>query len=343
MKLHSARHKFALVTATVMATSLLAGCAGTSAAEDGEETTIRYQSSGGMIQYPELAAALGYLDGLELEWVGEVQGGPAALQALATGETDIALGPFNGAIAKVASTGVPVKAVSATYGSNEDDTASIVTLEDSPIRGGRDLIGKKIAVNTLGANAEAIIDTYLKEEGLSAEEASQVALVPLPPINQESALREGQVDAVWMSSTTKELALRHGGIRVLTDDTDFAGIHNAGSSVLTEQFIEENPTTTRALVAGISRAIEFEQTHSREEVLDVYGQWLTEEGRAGRIESLELWKGNGVATEGGTLREGDFTLWLDWLESSGEIEAGSLNVDELYTNEFNSFAEGQDA
>lgn len=343
MKTYSPRRRIAVVAAAMLTASLLAGCTTTSTSEDGEVTKVRYQGSGGQIIYTELAAALGYLDGLELEWVGDAQGGPASLQALATGETDITIAPFNGAIAKVASVGVPIKAVVAGYGANDEVSASIVTLEDSPVRTGKDLIGRKIAVNTLGANAEAIIDTYLRNEGLTDAEAAQVTLVALPPINQESALRESQVDAVWMSSATKELALRHGGIRVIADDTDFAGTHNAGSYVLTEKFIQENPATAETLAAGLAKAAYFEQTHSRDEVLGVYGDWLAEQGRTGRIESLELWKGNGVATEGGVLRDEDFTLWLDWLESSGEVDTGSIKVEELYTNEFNPFAEGQKA
>ena len=49
---------------------------------------------------------LGYLGDVEIRRLGDVSGGPAMLQAIATGEADIALGPFQGAIAKVASTGV---------------------------------------------------------------------------------------------------------------------------------------------------------------------------------------------------------------------------------------------
>lgn len=52
--------------------------------------------------------------------------------------------------------------------------------EDSPIRTARDFIGKKITVNTLGAHAEAVINTYLRKNGLSAEEIKQVQLVVVP-------------------------------------------------------------------------------------------------------------------------------------------------------------------
>ena len=42
------------------------------------------------------------------------------------------------------------------YGSDKDSYNGFYVLEDSPIRTARDLIGKKIGVNTLGAHAEAV-------------------------------------------------------------------------------------------------------------------------------------------------------------------------------------------
>lgn len=335
MKLSNAR-KIAVTIGAVLAVAGAAGCSA-GAAEDGKETTtIRFQTGPGLLNYAELADALGYLDTVKLESVGEVQGGPAALQALATGQTDIAVGPFNGATAKVVSTGVKLTAVAATYGSTEEVNSSILTLDDSGITSGKDLIGKKVAVNTLGANAEAVLDTYLAKEGLTAQQIDQVTLVPLPGINSEPALRKGQVDAAYLGFASKALALKHGGIKVLADDTDFVGAYNGGSYVLKDDFIEDNPSTTQELVAGITKAIEWDQAHTPEETLKVYSKYLTDKGRGQYVKALANWSGNGVATPGGVLRDQDFSIWIDWLKDSGEIEAASLKAGDLYTNEFNA-------
>ncbi len=70
-----------------------------------ETTIIRYQSSTGADISPlELADALGYLKPITLERVGDVQGGPANLQAAATGQTDIA-SAFNGAVLNIVAAG----------------------------------------------------------------------------------------------------------------------------------------------------------------------------------------------------------------------------------------------
>ena len=316
-----------------------AGCAGGASADGKEVTTLRYQTSAGLLNYAELADALGYLDGLELKTVGDVQGGPAALQALVTDQTDFASGPFQGATAKVASTGVEITAVAASYGSTDEVNSSLLTLSDSGITNGRDLIGKKVAVNTLGANAEAVLDTYLAKEGLSSDEIEKVALVPLPGINAEPALRQGQVDAIYSGFAAKKVALDHGGIEVLANDIDFVGPYNGGSLVLTDEFIEDNPATTKTFVNGVTKAIAWDQAHTPAETLEVYTKYLEEEGRGASVKAFETWEGNGVATPGGVLRDQDFSIWIDWLKASGELEAASLKPSDLYTNEFNVNAE----
>lgn len=334
MKLSNAS-KIVVAIGALLVGASAAGCSA-GAADGKEATTIRFQTGPGLLNYAELADALGYLDGLELESVGEVQGGPAALQALATGQTDIAVGPFNGATAKVVSSGVKLTAVAATYGSTEQVNSSILTLADSGITSGQDLIGKKVAVNTLGANAEAVLDTYLAKEGLTPQQIDQVTLVPLPGINAEPALRKGQVDAAYLGFASKALALKHGGIKVLADDTDFVGAYNGGSYVLKDEFIKNNPKTTKKLVAGITRAIEWDQAHTPKQTLDVYSKYLADNGRGQYVKAFATWSGNGVATPGGVLRDQDFSIWIDWLKASGEIEAASLKAGDLYTNEFNA-------
>jgi hypothetical protein len=41
------------------------------------------------------------------------------------------------------------------------------------------------------------------------------------------------------------------------------------------------------------------------------------------------------------LRDSDFSIWIDWLRASGEVEAAGLEPADLYTNEFNATAGGK--
>lgn len=337
---HPVRRLAAAVGSTVVVALGASACSGANAqiTDASGVTTLRYQATPGLLNYAELADALGYFDDIELENIGNAQGGPEQLRGLATGQAEFAVGPFNGAIARAVSTGLDLTAVIGSYGTSDGVEMSLTTLEDSGLRDGHDLVGKTVGVNTLGANSEALIDTYLADEGLSPEEIEDVTLVPLPGATLEAALRQGQVDAALLSFASRGHAFGTGGVRALATDSDFVGEYTGGSTVLMDDFIEEHPDLTEEFVGALADAIHYQQTHSKEEVLEVYGAWLRERGREAELATYALWEGNGVPADGGVLSESDFSMWLAWLESNGEVEPGSLDVDDVFTNEFNPYA-----
>src|SRR3712207_4216023 len=114
-----------------------------SAAPEGGSTQIRYQGWANQVTLPELAADLGYLDGVELEWVGNTISGPQDIQAVASKQVDVG-GAFDGAVAKLVLSGAPIRAVISYYGSDDAAFNGFYVLQSSPIRTARDLIGKKI-------------------------------------------------------------------------------------------------------------------------------------------------------------------------------------------------------
>lgn len=331
--------------ATLLALVALSGCqalGATTERSEAEAMTIRYHSGPGLVNHLELADALGYYDGtgIELDNLGPVAGGPELLRSVATNQTDVAVGPFHGATARVVSTGVSLKAVAATYGSTDRGRRGmeVTVLEDSDIRSAKDLIGRSVAVNTLGANAEAVLDTWFAREGLSQEQIDEVTLVPLPGINTEAALRSGKVDAALLYGASKDFALKQGGLRTLVADIEMLGDYNGGSYTLRTSFMDAHPELTRTLVEGLTRAIRFEQTHDVAEVQEALSAWLEAQGRADEIETLEQWRGNGVATPGGVLSENDFDLWIDWLAAERQIDVDNIEISQLFTNEFNPYA-----
>jgi ABC-type nitrate/sulfonate/bicarbonate transport system substrate-binding protein len=327
----------ALGAALLLAGTGLTGCAtGSSASAKGNDT-IRYQGYQGSVNLPELAAALGDLDGVKLKYVGTVQGGPQSIQALVSNQVDYGAA-FNGAIAQIASTGAPITSVISYYGSKGDVNSSLLVKQDSTISSAKDLIGKKVAVNTLGANAEAVLDTYLTKGGLSSAEIKKVTLVPLPGINEEAALREGKVDAAYLFGALKDSALSRPGLRSLVVDTDLVGPYNGGSIVMTDRFIKQNPDLTKRFVGGLAKALVYTETHTADEVRSTLAAWLTKQGRSDDAKALALWKGTGVATHAGLIRDVDFDLWLTWLKSRGDVKADAIKASDIYTNEFNPYA-----
>src|SRR5690606_12060611 len=164
----------------------------------------------------------------------------------------------------------------------------------------------------------------------------------LPANVVEASLREKQVDASFIGGPALEIARSRPGLKVLTDDVRVVGPYTGGSIALHEKFIEQNPEITEEFVAGIAKAIEWTQVTSVEEVREFVVDYLTERDRTEGIETIKFYKGTGIPTVGGWLRDEDFTLWLDWLEASGEVEKGAIEVEDLYTNEFNPSAESEE-
>jgi len=131
-----------------------------------EKTEIRYQGWAGQVIFTELAEDLGYLAPLKLKWVGNTISGPQDIQTVVTGDIDIG-GAFYGAIIKLIAAKAPIRAVVGYYGSDDNTYNGYFVKEDSPIKTARDLIGKKVAVNTLGAHLEFVLREYLARNGLT--------------------------------------------------------------------------------------------------------------------------------------------------------------------------------
>jgi ABC-type nitrate/sulfonate/bicarbonate transport system substrate-binding protein len=336
-------HRIRLAAAVALSLASLTSLTACGAGQSGETKTIRYQSYSGNVDVVQLADALGYLKGLKLKKVGDVTGGPQSLQALVSHQVDISTSAFFGAIAQVVATGAPIKAVVSTYGSNAKTSSSLVTLQGSPITTAKDLIGKKVAVNTLGANSEAILDVWLQKSGLTADQIKQVTLVPLPPLNMFQALQQHQVDVASVASgQLREAASTGLKLQTLVKDTDVIGPYNGGGASLRDDFLTKDPTTSRELVTGIAKAVAYIESHDRATVLKVYDAWLTDHGYGSYVKAVDQnWSGTtGVATPTtAAIGTKDFSIWLDWLKSRGTVK-DSLKDDEIYTNQYNDLAKG---
>ncbi|MFC6081986.1 ABC transporter substrate-binding protein [Sphaerisporangium aureirubrum] len=326
----------------VLLATVLAGCGSAAGqAEPGapEATELRYQGSVGQVTFPELAAELGYLGDIKLKWVGNTISGPQDIQSVATGQIDFG-GAFNGAIVKLRAAKAPIKGVIGYYGSDKESFSGYYVAEDSPIRTARDLIGKKIGVNTLGAHHEAVIKEYLKRNGLSPEEIKQVELVVVPPVNTEQAVRQGTLDVATLGGILKDKALERGGLRPLFTDVGLFGPFTAGATVMREDFIARNPQTVKKFVAGFAKAIDWAQTHPKAEVIAKFEQIIAKRGRNEDASAVKFWKSTGIAGKGGVIAESEFQTWIDWLQREGEIRPGQVKLTDLYTNDFNPYANG---
>jgi ABC-type nitrate/sulfonate/bicarbonate transport system substrate-binding protein len=306
---------------------------------DFEKRVLRYQGFAGAVTYPELAAELGYLAPLELEYVGNTISGPQDIQTVVTRDIDFG-GAFNGAVIKLVAAKAPIRAVVAHYGVDENTWTGFYVLEGSPIQSARDLIGKKVAVNTVGAHQELILREGLARAGLTKEEAAQVTLVVVPPVSGEQALRQGQVDVAALVGILRDKALERGQLRKVLSDYDLYGAFTAGSYVFTRDFLRDNPKTARRFVEATARAIEWARNSPRAEVIARMAAMIERRGRSEDASAVKYWRSTGIAGQGGLLHERELQVWIDWLVENGELAPGQLEPSDIYTNELNPFQNG---
>ena len=330
----------ALACALLAAASVVTACGSSDEATTADgKTVLRYQGSASQVTYPELAADLGYFDDVTLQWVGDTTSGPQDIQSAATGQTEFG-GAFNGAIVKLAAGGAPITAVVGFYGADAKTFAGYYVLDDSPIRSARDLIGKKVGMNTLGAHHEFVVREWLAQQGLTPEEIKQVELVVVPPVNTETALRQGQIDVGTMSSVFRETAVERGGIRPLFTDESLFGAFTYGSYVFRNDYIAQNEDAVADFVQGTARAIRWAQTTPVDDVVAKYRQIIGARGRNENTDLVGYWRSTSIAGPGGVIDDKEIQLWIDWLVRNGELPQGKLTAADLYTNEFNPYANG---
>ncbi|MFD3543133.1 ABC transporter substrate-binding protein [Streptomyces sp. NPDC058662] len=325
---------------TLLGISAAAVSCGTATGGPGRQVkTLKYQGAVGTVTLPELAADLGHFGDVTLEWVGNTISGPQDIQSAATGQTHFG-SAFNGAVIKLASSKAPIKAVISSYGSDQHSFGGYYVLEGSPIRSARDLIGKKVGMNTLGAHYQALLDIYLSRSGLSEAEAGKVEPLVVPPVNIEQSLRQKQIEVGVLTGVLRDKALATGGIRPLFTDVELLGPFSAGTYVMTERFIKQNPDTVRTFVTGVAKAIDWSRTTPREQVIARMAEIVRKRGRNEDTAALQYWHSYGVAEPAGRISDKEFELWLDWLGERGEIKRGQLKAADLYTNEFNGHGKG---
>lgn len=328
---------------TLLGISAAAVSCGTATADGGgsgaQVKTLKYQGAVGAVTLPELAADLGYFEDLRLEWVGNTTSGPQDIQSAATGQTHFG-SAFNGAVIKLAAGNAPIKAVISSYGSDQYSYGGYFVLEDSPIRSARDLIGRSVGMNTLGAHYQALLDLYLSRNGLPKADAAKVEALVVPPVNTEQALRARQIDVGVLTGILRDKALATGGIRPLFTDVDLLGPFSAGTYIMTERFIRQNPDTVRTFTTGVAKAIEWSRTTPREEAVARMTEIVKRRGRNEDTAALQYWRSFGIAETGGRISDRSFGLWIDWLGERGEIKPGQFQPADLYTNEFNGYGKG---
>lgn len=291
-----------------------------------EEVKFRYLASQGGLSAHELAAELGYFDGtgITIENVGYATGGPASLIALASGDVEIGSAATSAVLNSIIG-GNDFVAAYPSNGINDEVQSIFYVLEDSPIRDIKDIAGKTIAVNTLGAHLDYTIREALHSVGFPSDAANQI-VVPGPQLEQ--VLRSGQVDVSafgYWQTTFEGAAKQKGGLRAIFDDTDVLGEIAGGFIVLRRDFIDKHPEAAKVFIEQSERALDYARENP-EETKKIFAKALAERGENPDI--AQFFRGYGVRP-GGKAVERDLQFWIDVLVREGKLKEGQLSANQL--------------
>lgn len=196
------RFAFLLSIATMITLLALTACgsnnkeeSASSAAAGGNGYTVRigyqkYASVNILKERGTLEAKLAEA-GYKVEWT-EFPGGPQLLEAMNVGSIDFGnVGEAPPIFAQAA--GTPLIYLGHSPASPQAE--AILVPENSPIKTGADLKGKKVALNK-GSNVHYLLVKYLEQQGL---QYSDIEVVFLPPADARAAFEGGKVDAwvIW--------------------------------------------------------------------------------------------------------------------------------------------------
>ncbi|CAN7186944.1 ABC transporter substrate-binding protein [Rhizobium sp. LjRoot254] len=301
----------------------LVGSAGLVHASQPEPVTLRYLASQGGLAAHELADALGYFDntGIKLENKGYAAGGPASLFALASGDIEIGSAATAAVLNSIAG-GNDFVAAYPSNGITKDVESIFYVLEGSPIKSIKDLVGKTIAVNTLGAHLDYTVREALHAAGLP-EDAAKLVVVPGPQLEQ--VLRSEQVDVAafgYWQSTFEGVARKNGGLRKVFSDTEVLGEIAGGFVVLRRDWIGEHPQAAKTFVEQSAKALDYARENP-DETKKLIAEVLATRGENPDI--AQYFAGYGVRA-GGLPVERDLQFWIDVLVRGGTLKEGQIKV-----------------
>jgi ABC-type nitrate/sulfonate/bicarbonate transport system substrate-binding protein len=202
----------------------------------------------------------------------------------------------------------------------------------------RDLIGKKVGMNTLGAYQEYLLIDHLLRNGLTAEDVKQITLVAAPAVSLAQTLWQGRIDATFLSDIFRDKADAQGGIHPLMTDFEVYGPFSLARYVLTDKFIAGKPDTARKFVEATARAIEWARTTPRSQAIAGLEQITKRRQRAEDSTLVDYWQSPGVAGEGGLMSDRESATYIDWCVRIGQRRADEIKASDVYyTNRLNPF------
>ena len=220
-----------------------------------------------------VAQAKGYLAAEHLDVdASTYRGAQDAVSALATGQMDVSLGAVNAGFFNAATQGLDLRAV-ATLGIQPLPVTAtpLVARKDlwdsGAIRSGKDLRGRKVAVNTPGASPEYFLSLILDKYGMTLKDVDET-MIGFPEM--VVTLGNKAVDAVIPAEPFATLAIREGLGELVKPDAGAGGGDMTTVFFFSGKFLRERPEVgvrfLRAMIRGTRDSIDYRR---KPEIVDI--------------------------------------------------------------------------
>lgn len=191
-----------------------------------------------------------------------IQGGAQAMPALINGEVDFTVGqPFG--VMRARDQGLPVSIISNYAESLREgpDINSVVTGAGTGITTAKDLSGKTVAVNSLGAAGDLTIKAAVDADG---GDSSTIKFVEVAFPDVPAQIEAGNIDAAWVPEPFVSMVVGAGGARVV--DPYQATIPGLPTLVVqaTQKTIDEKPELVQAMREALADAFTWSEANESE-------------------------------------------------------------------------------
>lgn len=251
---------------------------------DAEQITLGY--FGNLTHGPALA---GVERGFFEEALGDTElstqvfnTGPTTIEAMNSGEVDIAfMGPNPAINSFVQSGGQSVTTVAgATSGG-----AQFIVSDD--VGGEDDLAGRTFATPDFGGTQDVALRVWLQDRGYEVDTGSpeSVSITPMPSGQAFQTFRQGSIDGFWGPQPWVTRMVQEEGGNVLVDERDLWPDGRYPTTILAvrTEFLQQHPQTVEKLLGGLEDSVDYLDTAETSEVIETLNGGM----EAARTEPLE--------------------------------------------------------